>query len=77
MGVKVNLPAYTNKREQLESFDIARSRRVSNTRIHVERAIGRIKEYRIASEVTATNILPHFNEMFFACYMLTNFQDVL
>ena len=75
--VQVNIPGFTSRGDQLESFEIAKSRRVTNTRIHVERAIGRIKEYKITSDVHTTHILPHFNELFFIYCTFANFQDCL
>eukprot|EP00794_Sanderia_malayensis_P012557 gene12557-13843_t len=65
------------KGEQLDPFEVAKSRKIANTRIHVERAIGRVKEYKITDEINTTHILPYFNEIFFICCMSANFQDVL
>lgn len=47
MAVKVNIPAFTRGRNQLEESEVTRTRRVASLRIHVERAINRIKTYRL------------------------------
>lgn len=76
-GIKLNIPAFTNGRDQLEPHEVTQSRRISNTRIHVERAIGRVKEFKILTHVLTTFTLPYLNEIFFVCCMLTNFQEQL
>ena len=76
-GIRLNIPACTGGRSHLEPCEVAQSRRVASTRIHVERAIGRIKEFKILTHVHSTYILPHLNEIFFVCDLLTNFQEQL
>ncbi|XP_075733039.1 uncharacterized protein LOC119161702 [Rhipicephalus microplus] len=46
-GVNLNMPTFTKERPQLSEGDVTRSRRIVSLRIHVERAINRIKTYRI------------------------------
>ena len=76
-GIRLNIPACTGGRSHLEPCEVTQSRRVASTRIHVERAIGRIKEFKILTHVHSTYVLPHLNEIFFVCAMLTNFQEQL
>ena len=42
-GIDLNIPAVKEHGKQLDQYDIANSRGIANIRIHVERAIGRIK----------------------------------
>ena len=58
-GITLNIQASTGGRSHREPQEIIQSRRVENTRIHVERAIGRIKEFRILTHVQSTYILPY------------------
>ncbi|XP_041959608.1 uncharacterized protein LOC121718606 [Alosa sapidissima] len=46
-GMQLLIPASTRGRTQLSGAEVTRSRQISRVRIHVERAIGRIKNYRI------------------------------
>ena len=73
----MNIPPFTDGRNQLEPEEVVAGRRIANTRIHVERAIGRIKEFKILSRIHAIHLVPRLNEIFFVCAMLTNFNDLL
>ena len=75
-GIRLNIAACTRGRSDLEPHEVVQSRRIACTRIHVERAIGRIKEFKILTHVQSTYILPYINEIFFVCAML-NFQKPL
>ena len=71
-GNHLNIPACTGGRNHLEPCEVTQSRRVASTRIHVERAIGRIKEFKIlthvqSTHVQTTHVLPHLNEIFYVC----------
>ena len=46
-GAKLIIPAFTRGKSQLTPKEIVHTRRVANVRIHVERAIARIKTFRI------------------------------
>ena len=46
-GVTLAIPAFTKGKPQLSQREVEMSRVLSNMRIHVERAIGRIKCYKI------------------------------
>ncbi|KAM7306872.1 uncharacterized protein ISCGN_010528 [Ixodes scapularis] len=53
-GVKLNIPAFTRGRKQITEKEATESRRISRLRIHVERAIGRVKTYRILKQCQST-----------------------
>lgn len=48
-NVRLVLPAFTRKKWQLTNEQVTRTRRIANVRIHVERAIRRLKVYKILS----------------------------
>jgi len=52
--VKLNIPAFMKGRTQLSAQETIASRRIASVRIHVERAINRLKCFRILS--TTLNI---------------------
>ena len=45
-GVRVNIPPFLDKRPQLEPHEVTKTRRIATLRIHVERAIEWIKNFR-------------------------------
>ena len=52
------------------------SRRISIARIHVERAIKYIKDYKIVQNKVNRKLLPHLSKIFFICGQLTNLEPV-
>ena len=47
IGVKLNLPPFTDGRKQLPPEEISEGRKVASVCIHVERTIGRMKSFNI------------------------------
>ena len=45
IGVELNIPPFMEGRQQLPAEEVQEGRRIASVRIHVERAIGRIKTY--------------------------------
>jgi len=46
-GVKLNIPPFMEGRKQLTAPEISEGRKIASVRIHVERAIGRMKCFQI------------------------------
>ena len=76
-NISVNVPPFTGGKEQFTPHEVALGRRIANTRIHVERAIGQIKEYKLLSHILVPQLIPYLNEIFFVCALLTNFKKQL
>jgi len=55
-GAKLNIPPFLKDQKQL-SKNVILTRQIASLRIHVERAIGRIKQYRILSSVVPLTIV--------------------
>lgn len=49
-GVTLNIPPFSHGR-QLSSFAVTKTRRIASARIHVERAIGRLKNFKFLQGV--------------------------
>ena len=47
LGVRLNIPPFLKSGSQFSSDDVLHTKKVAKLRIHVERAIGRINEFRI------------------------------
>ncbi|CAN7986765.1 unnamed protein product, partial [Ixodes pacificus] len=50
-GARIVMPSLTKRRPQLSGEEVTQSRKLSRVRIHVERAIGRLKTFRILQTV--------------------------
>lgn len=49
-GVKVNMPSFFKKGNQIGSLPLTSNRKVASKRVHVERVIGLFKTYKILSQ---------------------------
>ena len=75
-GVTLNVPPRLNETGQLTENERSTTRRIASIRIHVERAIERIKNFRILHNIPNT-IHNSVNQTFFVCAILTNFLPPL
>lgn len=75
-GITMNVPPLLNETGQLTDDEWTRTRRIASVRIHVERAIERIKNYQVLRNVS-NNMHNSINQIFFVCAMLTNFLPPL
>ena len=77
-GVKVNVPPFMNESGQFTEQEMVSTRRIATLRIHVERAIERIKNYHILDFIPITICKNGLIDMiFFVCAMFTNFLPPL
>ena len=74
-GVTLNIPPMKTS-DQLTEREIITTRRIAALRIHVERAIGRLKRFRILNDIP-TNMSRISDQLFFVCCMLRNFSSRL
>ncbi len=76
--VRLNIPPFLNGKEQLSEYELVETRRIASIRIHIERAIERIKNYHILDYVPISMCQNKLiDQLFFVCGMLTNFQPPL
>ena len=77
-GVKVNVPPFMNESGQFTESELLRTRRIATLRIHVERAIERIKNYHVLDFIPVTLCKNGLIDMIiFVCAMFTNFLPPL
>ena len=76
-GVTLNIPPFKGNRSQLTAQEVEETARIASVRIHVERAIGRVKGYHILDGVMPLTLQPLLNQIFSVCCLLTNFQPFL
>ena len=72
-GVSVNMPPFLAGREQMTAAETEETMSIAAVRIHVERAIGRIKTYHILDGTLPNTRSPYATQIAAACGLLTNF----
>ena len=77
LGVRLNTPPFLTSNSQMPVDDVVLTSKIARLRIHVERAIGRIKEYHILQNVLPAAIWDTINQVVYVCCMLANFNPPL
>ena len=75
-GATLNIPAFS-KGKNLSKKAVTRSRRIASVRIHVERAIRRMKCFRILSGVIPMKVRFSLNQILTVVSVLSNFDKPL
>ena len=75
-SVSLNILPFLDGRGQFDSHELVQTRRIASVRIHVERAIERVKNYRILSFLPAT-LCPIAQHIVFVCCFLTVLMEPL
>ena len=73
----LNVPPGARVKSQMTSYECKKTRMVANLRIHVERAINRIKEFKIIKNIMPINMLPLADDIIQVCAALCNIQPPL
>lgn len=76
-GVSVNMPPFLAGREQMTAAETEETMSIASVRIHVERAIGRIKTYHILDGILPNTLSPYATQIATVCGLLTNFLPPL
>ena len=73
-GVSLNLPAFLSGKERFSKAEAILSRKISRSRIHVERAIERLRNFKIL-QALETNQRQLANKIVQVCAALVNLQS--
>lgn len=76
-GVDLNIPPFKGSRAQLTAEEVTETIHIASVRIHVERAIGRIKNYHILDGTLPLTLAHIADQIFSVCAYLTNFLPPL
>ena len=76
-GESLNLPPFLENRNQFSAAEVQQTKMIAKLRIHVERAIRRIKEYHIFDCAVPLSMLGSINQIYTFVCLLTNFQGLL
>ena len=72
-GVSLNIPPFLGDQQQFSEEDEIKTRRIAKQRIHVERAIQRIKSFRILKHDLPISMAADLNKIWVICSYLTLF----
>ena len=75
LGVSLNIPPFLGMSDQMSAEDVVKTQEIASLRIHVERAINKIKNFLIFEGVIPLSQFGIVNQMWWVCAMLCNFQD--
>lgn len=75
LGVSLNIPPFLGMSDQMPAEDVIKTQEIASLRIHVERAINKIKNFLIFEGVIPISQFCVVNQMWCVCAMLCNFQD--
>lgn len=77
IGVELNIPPFMEGRQRLPAKEVREGRQIASVRIHVERAIGRIKTFSILKQTLPISLARISNQIVCVCAYLSNFKPVL
>jgi len=70
-NVSLNIPPFLNGKPQLSHPEEVETRRIAFLRVHVERAIARIKNYRLLQTVFPITMAAQLNKIWvISCYLV-------
>jgi len=70
-------PPFLQKKKQMAANDVFLTKRIARLRIHVERTIGRVKEYKILKDTLPASMWDSLSNVIYVCCMLSNFEPPL
>ena len=76
-GVGLNTPPIIGHRSQMDGTEVVETQQIASLRIHIERAIRRVKEFDIVNGVIPASLEGSVNQIWTVCALLTNFQSQL
>jgi hypothetical protein len=76
-GAKLNIPPFLTKRDQFSKEEVEETQEIARLRIHVERAIRRVKEYHIFDSILPVAIAGSTLQLWTVCCLLTLFRGPL
>ena len=77
LNIELNLPPFMEGRGQLPPEEMQQGRSIASLRIHVERAIGRMKQYKMLAGVFPLKMARIANQIVTVCAYLSNFHPAL
>jgi len=77
LGLRLNIPPFLGKRKRLSGADVQDTQVIAHHRIHVERAIGKVRNFHIFDRKLSIKSAGDINQLWTVGCLLSNFQDPL
>ena len=77
LGVTLNIPPLLGSNSQMTAEDVIKTQEIASIRVHVERAINKIKNFHLWDSVVPLSLFGVVNQMWSVCAFLCNIQDPL
>ncbi|KAK6171031.1 hypothetical protein SNE40_019292 [Patella caerulea] len=76
-GASLYIPPGARGMEQMTKDNVLKTKKVANLRIHVERAINRMKWFRILSQTLPISMAPLIDDILTVCAIIVNLYPPL
>lgn len=78
VGATLVIPPFlTSKRKSFSSKEVVATQNIARLRIHVERAIRRVREYHVFDGIIPISVVGSINQIWAVCCYMTNFRGPL
>ena len=77
VGLRLNIPPFASCSAQMKASDVTETVKIAKHRVHVERAIARIKQFKILSGKISLSFFSIIDQIWLTCCLLTNFMPFL
>ena len=77
IGCEITIPAFLASKGQFSKEELLHSKKIHNVRVHVERAIRRVKEFHFFDHVVPLTVAGSINQIWTVSCLITNFQGPL
>ena len=75
--VTARMPPFVRSKRQLTTSEVAVGKRITRAKIHIERVIGRLKEFRLLDHTLPLNLVDLVDEIWIIACAKTNMQPPL
>ena len=77
LNIELNIPPFLQGRQQLPQEEVQKGSKMASLRIHVERAISRIKTFSILKQTIPISMARLTNQIASVCTFLSNLHPAL
>ena len=75
LGLQLNIPPFLQAEPRFSEMEVIRTQTVAKHRIHVERAIGKVKCFKIFYSPLSNSLMGTVNQIWTVCCLISNFLD--
>lgn len=75
IGLQLNITPFLKEKPQFNESEVIRTQKIAKHRIHVERAIGKVRRFLIFNSRLPISSLGTINQLWTVCCLLSNFMD--